>query len=134
MVIACGASSQGTVTSVEPLGPNPVGAVVSSAISTEVASSVSQDTDTVALTAPSQSRSPTSNDVTSASGVALVSVVSVVAGQLVSSTVPSVRVVPHSTASSRFVSVMVAPVRFARVRSASDRSASMICAPARFDW
>ena len=103
-------------------------------MSTAVAFSVSQDTETVALTASSHSRSPTSKDVTSASDSALVSVVSVVsvvAGQLVSSTVPSVRVVPHSIAPSRFVPVMVAPVRFARVRSASDRSASTICAPLR---
>ena len=119
--------------SVEPLGPNPVDWAVSSAISTAVAFSVSQDT----LTARSpQSRSEVADVERGHLGVGR-RVVSVVvrrswsSGQLVSSIVPSVRVVPQSVAPSRFVPVIVALVRFALVRSASDRSASTICAPLR---
>ena len=78
--------------SVEPLGPNPVDWAVSSAISTAVAFSVSQDTVTGTFAAVSQVRSPTSKEVTSASDVAVVVVPVVVdSGQLVSSIVPSVR-------------------------------------------
>ena len=83
---------------------------------------VVQDTVTVPVLAPDgQSRSPTSNDVTAAAAdvvsvvvVAVVSVVSVEGGQLVSSVVPSVLIVPQRVAPSRFVPLIVAPVRFAR--------------------
>jgi hypothetical protein len=120
IVIVCDSPSHGTTTFVVPLGPKPEGETESTAISTAVAFSVVHETATGAVVAAPHVRSPTSKDVTSAAAVvsvvvSVVSVVSVDAGQLVSSIVPSVRVVPHSVAPSRLVPSIVAFVRFARV-------------------
>ena len=139
-MIVCDASSHGTTTLVEPLGPKPAGVKLSTTISTAVAFSVAHVTVAGAVAAAPHWRSPTSNDVTSAgevtvvvvSVVSVVAVVSVEAGQLVSSTVPSVRVVPQRIAPSRFALEIVASVRLALVRSAPERSVLTICAPVRF--